>query len=201
MYVSNEFCSLCQPGSIYSYVDTIGVYYERKYPYEIIRNLSCYRDRVICRKFNYGTWIQIQQPDNKVFYTLKDSKDTGKLVSLDVAIDFESNRPIALTNYLIENIRPKYRRKTHRQHTVGHGTYFREKRQVSRNMVVYGDKPSKVTGNKCAHLELRVKGAQALKRLGIDFESLIRGIDILWLLNKFCMLGNDIENVLKFNFK
>jgi len=199
MYVSNEFCSLCQPESIYSYIDTIGIYYERKYPTKIIRNLSVYGNRIICRKFNYGTWIQAQQPNDKIFYILKDSEEVGKLVGLDVAIDFESHRPVALANYLINNIQQKHRRKNHRQQTIGNGTYFREKRQVNRNILVYGDKLSKITGKKCAHLELRVKGAQALKRLGIDLEMLIKGVDIWWLVNKFCRLGNDVGNALKMN--
>jgi hypothetical protein len=200
MNINNEFNLLCQPRIIYSYVDTLGLFYERNYPLKTLMKLSSYGNRIICRRFQFGTWIQIQQPDNKILYLLRNSEEVGKIVGLDVAIDFESQSPLKLANYLNMNIFPKYKRKQHRQQQIGHVTYFREKRQVNRNIVVYGDKLSKVTGNKCAHLEFRVKGAQAIKRLGIDLEILIEGLDAWWLLNKFCRVGSEVEKVLKLNF-
>ncbi len=197
MVINNNFQGLCQLGQVYSYYDTLGMFYERSYPYEIIRRLKGYGNRIICRKFNYGTWVQVQQPNNEILYILSNSEEQGKLTSLDIAIDIESIDPLKLASYLKSNLKQKYKRKNHRRRHIGDTTYFREKRKVNRNIVIYGDKPSKVTGHDCAHIELRVKGAAAINGLKLTIRKLIEGVDVLALLNRFCRLENNVENELK----
>jgi hypothetical protein len=52
------------------------------------------------------------------------------------------------------------------------GTYFanyRTNKPPTRNVLVYWDKPSKVRGKPCCHLEIRFIGAEAVQRMGDKF--------------------------------
>ena len=48
-------------------------------------------------------------------------------------------------------------------------TYLAQDRTTARNLVQYCDKPSKVTGGPCCHLEVRLKSASTCRRAGIEF--------------------------------
>jgi hypothetical protein len=51
---------------------------------------------------------------------------------------------------------------------VNEETYYAsDKRRTARNIVIYGDKPSKVTGGDCCHVELRYDRAAACKARGV----------------------------------
>jgi hypothetical protein len=70
----------------------------------------------------------------------------------------------------------------------GDGTYWSDlipgKRPPSRNLVLYDDRVSKVTGHRCAHLELRFYGADTIRRLDIYRVSDLFGINPRDLFNK-----------------
>lgn len=195
MIINNDFLTSCQPNKIISYVDTIGIFFRRFYPIKTIKILSKLKN-VIVRKFMSGTWIQIQQPNKLILRLIRNLDEGGQLTNLDQAIDIECDRPLEFADFLSSDIQQKYRRKNHRQHKVEQTTYFREKRQVARNIVIYGDRSSKVTGRPCVHIELRLKGAETIKALGLTIENLVAGIDVLAIFDRLCKAGKGMRNLL-----
>lgn len=63
------------------------------------------------------------------------------------------------------------------------GTYYSAPAHRARNVVIYSDKPSKITGDACAHLELRFRSVRKCREKGFDqLEKLVAGVDVMALL-------------------
>jgi hypothetical protein len=80
-----------------------------------------------------------------------------------------------------------------RRMAFSNGTAYASKnRRTSRNLVQYADQPSKVTGTQCLHLELRLKGAESCRRVGINFLEDLPALDYrnLWT-RELCLRAID----------
>ncbi len=162
----------------------------------MIKKLLYLRNRLLVKRYEGGTWLQIQQPSKDDFKILSSEKPI--ITRLDLALDIETENSLIKANKLSKVLKVKYTRKgygAHKKKTINEiTTYFRASK-VSRNVVVYGGRVSKVTGCECVHIELRLKGARTITRNGINFEALITGsVDIEKLFRKALKIVRNNKN-------
>jgi hypothetical protein len=167
-----------------AYCDTIGLYCWRHLPGDMLSQLRReYGKRLFVKPMEFGWWIEINQPTRQTLTQLAPFEgDLFCLSRVDIATDLLTNtkaEAINATSFLAQNAILKWRRD---QESVTEKTTTYWSNKTRRNIVAYGDKLSKVTDQPCAHWELRFVGASAVKRAGIDFRSLIQGVDTLSLL-------------------
>jgi hypothetical protein len=75
-------------------------------------------------------------------------------------------------------------------------TYISRDRWTARNLVQYSDMPSKITGSPCCHLELRLMGAEACRRAGIEFLEDLLDLDHRKLWSKeLCLRTMDLRKL------
>lgn len=118
------------------------------------------------------------------------------LTRVDLAVDVDHPQPITAAAYVSSKLVLKHTKSATNQFIVGNGTYARRK-SSARNLVVYGDKLSKVTGRPVVHIELRLKGTRALKGLEMSVGRLVERVDVVSFLRGFLRCSNEYDKLLK----
>jgi hypothetical protein len=91
----------------------------------------------------------------------------GVTSGIEVAVDFQSNDPERLAQWLRTHLILRWRRKGYMHND--RGTVYWVYRSRSYVLVLYWDRHNKVTGELgCVHLELRFLRAKSVKRAGLD---------------------------------
>lgn len=184
MHSFTDFTTHCQYKS-YKYIDTIQFFFKRWYPIKLIDFLKNKKERFIFKIYKFGTWCQLQQPSKAELYLIRRHSYGMILTRVDIAFDIETRRPLKLVTDIDRLIRLKYRRPYYNKNRVKDTIYFRETKTAPRNIILYGDKPSKVTHKPCAHIELRVSGHRNIKINNLTLDELIAGVDYMGLLMRF----------------
>lgn len=94
-------------------------------------------------------------------------RHAGKLFRFDTAFDFTTHT----SAWVAQNGLLRWRR-SGRLHEEENALYWIEQssrpRRSNRDLIVYDDKPSKITGAACTHLELRFYGTASVRRQGVE---------------------------------
>jgi len=124
--------------------------------------------------------VRIQQPSKETLGALanvwKPGLNVMKVYRADIAVDFFGDDDDWLGRHCIQ----KYGNDSNR---VGSTLYSRPE-EAARRFVGYGDKPSKVTGTTCYHIDLRFRGVPECRKAGLTLECLAVGIDVMPLLER-----------------
>jgi hypothetical protein len=132
----------------------------------------------------YGFWgwiIVTQQPSEEAVSILDDyaQRYKGKITRLDLANDLYPDSLISCADFLKHHLVLKYAR-TRKMLEFAHTTCWVDHTRRSaptRNVELYCDRPSKLNGRQCAHLEVKLNKARTFKRLGINRVSDIMNIN------------------------
>src|SRR5262249_54112682 len=100
--------------------------------------------------------------------------------------------------YLASHTLLRWRIKGH-MHDVGDTTYWVWKKNSRRNLVLYADRPSKISGEiNCIHLELRFYGSDSVRRNGVRSAKDLIEINHKELMEKHLKFTNfDIDEFYK----
>jgi hypothetical protein len=123
-----------------------------------------------------GCRVIRNQPSKAVLQQLDQlaRKHRGVLHRVDVALDIEP-RP-ELRDRIVSTARLKWSRKG-QMHEIGRTVYWSNRKRSRRNLVLYDDKHNRLSGEtECIHFELRLMGADSIRRQGIH-----RARDLLML--------------------
>jgi hypothetical protein len=179
-------------GEFYAYVDTLKLHFHmtkdvlRKLPLvrEILRVPGRYC-RVVrfdkCEDRNKTVWgsnLVIQQPKREILPLLDElleryRKKRSSLCTVDIAVDVVTDQPERLKQWWVEHGILRWRRRG--QMFACEGTmdwvchedrWHKGMRGAARNLTAYADKPSKITGEDVAHLEVRFRRAHAVRGIG-----------------------------------
>ena len=129
------------------------------------------RTRVWHRNRAFQQRVQLYQPSNEVLERLAHRDDVQLTFfepSLDLIFDNDEDHEEAYQFTCKHHVKRHHR--TQKVVFVGEGgcTRYSGPRRAPNVMVVYCDKPSKVTGEyNCLHFDWRIKGSEALRRAGI----------------------------------
>jgi len=157
-----------------AYVDTVELLF-RRFPHGLkqLRGLACEPQvRVQKDRTGFVRWyrLTVHQPSRAVLRFLDHVQDynNGRLCRFDLALDYGEG----YGSILGQSTCMKWRNRGP-MHDIGGTTYWieltRRKRRAGRNLCLYADKPSKITGEvECAHLELRFLSNASCKRQGIE---------------------------------
>ena len=116
-----------------------------------------------------GYRIGLHQPNLAVLPVLDQfqRRHRGRLCRVDIAVGLTT-----LSRAWIEQRCLLRWRRPGPLHDEQNGIYWIEQRSRSRrsnrDLVLYADKPSKITGESCTHLELRFYGAASVRKQGIE---------------------------------
>jgi hypothetical protein len=128
--------------------------------------------------------IRVHQPTREMFGLLA-GLQSCTICRVDISIDLICSSPGQATkavDFLDKALLQRWHGKR-RKNRFENTTYFSKKRRTTRNVAVYGDKPSKTGNGPCAHLELRFISADACRRAGMGEPTcFLAGIDVLGLL-------------------
>lgn len=137
----------------------------------------------------------IQQPSAGAIERLREEASYVHLINrVDIALDLIVADASAAHQFDLFFLRHKAQRwHGKRRMTICEGTaYISRDRWTARNLVQYHDKPSKITHEPCLHLELRLKGAEACRRAGIEFLEDLANLDHRKLWSKeLCLRAID----------
>lgn len=182
-----------------AYVDTVELVFFPRLPRVLYRRMKALNDGRLkprrrkkqTRRYpKFGSVWVLRQPTREVLrYAAKlRRKQTGlfDVCRVDIAVDFicRTKRDAAeVDQFLQKHLRQKWHGKA-RMKIVGYSTYSRPATKA-RNYSHYSDKPSKVTGQPCAHLELRFRTVRKCREQGFgDLSVLANGMDVLPLLKR-----------------
>src|SRR5262249_40567761 len=116
-----------------------------------------------------GHRIGLHQPNLAVLPVLEQFQRQcdGKLCRVDIAADLTTHRRV----WIEQNCLLRWRRPG-RLHEEENAVYWVEQlsrsRRSNRDLVLYDDKPSKITGTACTHLELRLFGTPSVRKQGFE---------------------------------
>jgi hypothetical protein len=119
------------------------------------------------RDRRYTQWLQLCQPSDAAlrFIAAREHRLNYAEVALDWTFDTEYERDDAHRFVNEHMVKPH-----HRDQEVKYvnGTRYTGMRPVPNNVVIYADKPCRITGELyCVHIEWRINGVKALPRAGI----------------------------------
>lgn len=143
----------------------------------------------------------IQQPSASAIEFLRHKASYVHLINrFDVALDLtvaDPNEAQRLYDFFLRLKVQKWHGRR-RMAFSNRTAYASKDRRAPRNLVQYADKMSKVTGTPCVHLELRLKGAEACRRVGINFLEDIPGLSHrkLWA-KELCLRAIDPQRLLR----
>jgi hypothetical protein len=134
--------------------------------------------KALCGFMDYGTsracgsgWpfrLTLQQPQDAALRLVEEN--LHHIVSeFHVAYDLPTRNPSdaqELTS-IIQHLQVQPWHGKRRSRLVKEETAYASQRRTARNLATYGDKPSKVTGGPCCHIELRYRGADACRTRGV----------------------------------
>jgi len=178
----------CQP---IAYLDTAQVWIPGPLPPSKLRRLMLYCQRVTqfrLHKKLRGRWqyrLLFQRPDRNALQKFEKFTAGRYLINrVEIALDLlvsTKAEASALEAHLLKHVVQKWhgdRKVTRFKHT----TYWSSDGWTARNFALYADRPSKMTGEPCAHLELRIRRAAACRRASIKTMSDLINLDAraLW---------------------
>lgn len=168
-----------------AYVDTVELFFRGYLPLGIRKRMTqvCSRALRTTPVKEHGFRLTVQKPSISVLMELDrwqlDYRAT--LSRFDIAVDFfPAIEQIEVFSDLIkQHLVLKWGKG--KMHDLDHGTYWinqkQRKRRSNRDMLVYSDKPSKITGHPCVHLELKFYRAQSCKRANVYMASQLVDLD------------------------
>lgn len=167
---------IAAPGYIFAYIDTVEMYFRRYRPRGLLRAVhsqgcaawfqQCYADGIAA-----GYRLIVHQPNVPALRLLDQHQrdHDGKLCRFDVALDLITTPQDhdALRQWIEGHAVLSWRR-AGSMNAVGATLYWNtyEGKRSNRDVVLYDDRPSKITGRKCVHFELRFYNAGAIRRAG-----------------------------------
>jgi len=190
------------------YVDTLHCFFRRwsrgldelrlRHPWQIeIRRLSIDRGR--------GYTVRAQRVTAPIICDLAalqfaGGKQRATISRLDVAYDWPAETQESryrLRRFLFRHLLLRHRRAGdmqwwHDSEATAWKTYKEGQRPPAKNLILYDDKPSKVDGRPCVHLDLRMYGP-ALRRAGIDRIGGLLTLNPAHHLAQFCRLVTHIR--------
>lgn len=143
------------------------------------RRLHVYLKEARCR-------VQLRQPAPEAFRLLEVIGGDACMVNgIELALDLTSHDRRAvddLRQFIDRALTMPMRKRRRDDRPMSHplyyfGTLYHDRREAKRNVVVYSDRPSKVNGRHCVHIEWRAKGAARLRDLGIQRPADLIGFD------------------------
>src|SRR5262249_3580526 len=99
----------------------------------------------------------------------------GKVSRFDVALDWLVTDPDQWQNRFVRHLVLRWRRKGP-MHDIGATTYWCRP-GARRNLIIYADKPSKLDGRPCCHLELRIQTVKNARAEGVTHLSDLLTLD------------------------
>jgi hypothetical protein len=116
-----------------------------------------------------GYRIGLHQPNIAVLPVLEQfqRRDRGKLCRVDIAVDLTTQS----SAWIAQHCLLRWRR-SGPMHDEENALYWIEQhsrsRRSTRDLILYADKPSKITGQDCTHLELRFYSTPAIRKQGFE---------------------------------
>jgi hypothetical protein len=166
------------PDGSVTFIDKVVVWLtEEKLPRAVYRALkdSCGELNLIPKPMKwrpqYRRRLDMKQPEREAFEILLDIQTRQAILinSVEVALDLvvrNQDRMLPLRKFIDQHImlpRRRVGRVEYRKHT----RYAGPRRWPSQNNVVYSDRPSKLCGLPCVHIERRALGRQQVRTLGL----------------------------------
>ncbi|WP_349365818.1 MAG: hypothetical protein ABL311_13925 [Nitratireductor rhodophyticola] len=132
----------------------------------------------------------LQRPTQEVLLYFHELESTNpgfiKIYRVDVSVDFicrNKEAAAGVGNFLEYHLRQKWHGKWQGR-TYKNSRYSRPASK-RRNVVFYSDRPSKITGDPCAHLEFRFNTLRKCREKGLDdLLCLAQGVDAMMLLKQ-----------------
>lgn len=177
-----------------SYIDSICAVLPQQMPKAMFRSLReslCAALRPRKRRYVLkkvmtanGYWIfkiTVHQPTPASVQILADAVETinARLLEVHLSLDLEAASLAdaeVLQDYLEQRMLPSTRQKRPIERVKG-TTYFNRQTRKGFEVAMYSDKPSKVTGKPCFHIDWRMIGGAILKRERLSSGSEILGLD------------------------
>lgn len=185
--------------AIKAYIDTVALFSRRPLPVELFKDVRHLQNRPLitelirfsnrngrgarCHYLN-----SVHQPRTVTLRHLGSVEQAGlALNAVHIAVDFfvsSTEEALAAQAYFSTHMRQTWRRPQPSISTEN-TDYWKRDAKARRNIALYGDRPSKINGQPCCHLEFRFTGAQACKRAGLgDLDRLQLGVDVVELLQR-----------------
>jgi hypothetical protein len=179
-----------------AFLDTVEVFFQylsdrQRFYLERLGRLKECRDCNTNRLFGYRLILNLPSKQTLLHADRLSKLYRGVISRFDLAIDHTPDG-ITLTNLKDKILRQVWLR-WRRRAPMGHdgetnywvGLISKAKRRT-RNLVLYADKPSKITGEPCVHLELRFYNSDTIRRQGI------RSIRALITINPKALLDKHV---------
>lgn len=174
--------TIASPKGIYPYFDTVRVWLKRPLSQAQIDKLRPLCGWVGSRNNeawfdpSFKQWLQLNQPSEKALVRLADRHDVAfnyAEVTLDLVFDDAAETDAAWRFVDAHFVKGRHRRQA--VHIVKGVTRYTAPRSAPNSLAIYGDRPSKITGEAhCLRVEWRIQGRAALVRAGLDsFEKLL----------------------------
>jgi hypothetical protein len=160
------------------YADTVVLFLPvQALPDGIIERLRMVNDGAVfpqrrgTRQDHWGWKIVVHQPSRLAVSLLDRWQQAyeGKVIRLDLAIDLYPDAVLACRDWLHHGVTLKHR-KSGPMFEFKKTTYwvdYRGCRAPTRNIGLYCDRPSKLNGRPCVHLEVKLTRGRTIRRLGI----------------------------------
>jgi hypothetical protein len=158
-----------------SYIDTVVIqqkpYFRRDAIKFYLEHSNAYGPE---EKETYGGRVlqqfDLHQPQPEIFSYLTDkvSKITFVAIALDLLTQ-ERHDARELQRRVVQGLMPHAKpfEAVHREGATAYFGFHRAELSPGISVAVYSDRPSKVAGSPCCHIEWRVKGAKKLRELGL----------------------------------
>lgn len=181
---------------LHSYIDTVQLLASDLGGWQAIERLRKEGHKLIPRSTGHYPWalsLRIHQPDAAVLTKVETLIGSHLINRIDIAFDYifdtkEARAPARLHQFLREHLTQPHHGK--RRTTMVDGeTLYLAKPWHGRNIVMYSNRPSKIGGAPCVHVELRFYSTAQTRRLGASTISGLLGIDQLATLQKHCRLS------------
>jgi hypothetical protein len=177
---NNQSAGVPQPQQIMSYFDTIVLWLDRKLEYPVRQRLErmCGSLRHEERRPRWRPTLvqrlQLHQPSTDALRFLSRLLSKRRIYHeincVDVAIDYvfrTTQETLRFHKFLDVHFVKRWHRK-HRLSYFRTTRYTAQRRWVRNNVALYSDKPSRFTGDPCAHLEWRSRLKSAVRSIGVS---------------------------------
>ncbi len=134
----------------------------------------------------YPRRLLIQLPTQAGLKLLHEFAPEHLVNRLDVALDLtvkDQGSLEILDDFIFRRLVQPWHGKRHVQ-TSGSVRYFARDPWTNRNLAIYSDRPSKITGGPCLHIEMRIRNAAACRRYKASSISDLPSVDIHDLIRR-----------------
>lgn len=188
------------PPNVIAYIDTVELFFRRwpkgisrirwlhPNPSAVIVHKCLDRNGEVC-----GFRAIVHQPTKEIIKELdrmQSANPHSTLCRFDPALDTVNSSPDEFKKWLVKHVVLNRRPRDDLMHKVGDTIYwtsqsgrmqFGKKKRSQRDVAVYSDRPSKISGESCAHLELRFYGTSSVRRAAYPRAVYSRVADLLEL--------------------